>query len=135
MKRIKSFSLHTRFVIMEICLQSKLQKIQVDICRFAEIGQQVLSGRIITNQVNLWSYLPKKHRKVKAKVEHNPQEFSTGRAWFGRMLVVGKFRSGIKYRFLREMAQCYAVHTKVRLFIYLTTIFQVRSPQRDLNFS
>ena len=80
------------------------QEIEGDICRYSEIGEEAMQTfsreRIITNQVNLWSHLSKvkihlwtdlsKKIKVKTKAEQQALEFSADRAWFGRMLVVGK---------------------------------------------
>ena len=85
------------------------ENVQNDICNYSTIGaaalQNFVTERIRSNSVNLWSRLSKvkitlwngasKAIKVKTKAAQEAQKFSADRAWFGRMLLVGKSRREI----------------------------------------
>ena len=89
-----------------------LEKVQDDVCNYSKIGedakQTFLSERIFTRKANLWAPLSNvkislwkemtKKIKIKTKGELEAQEFSAGRAYFGRMLVIGKSRKDINFK-------------------------------------
>ena len=89
-----------------------LEKVQDGVCNYSKIGedakQKFLSERIFTRKVNLWAPLSNvkislwkemaKKIKIKTKGELEAQEFSADRAYFVRMLVIGKSRMDINFK-------------------------------------